>query len=387
MKLLVFSHAFGALAEQRFYAELEAATGWSVTMVVPCRSRAQHGEDDPTPRWPGLQAEVCRLEVIRPGDRTPLLYRSWLVKLLRAQAPDVIFVQHEPQSLATAQIYLANRVAGRRPIGFRTAQNAASQEPAPVGLIERWMERWVLRDSAFAFAATEPALVQLRAKGFAGPAATLPAALDLESFRPDPTRGAARRTAMRLAPGRVLYGYVGRLEERRGLERLLEAFKHLDGVPWELFLVGSGRLEGALRRKVLSSNQLRGHVHFVGQVARERMGGWLSLLDAVVLPSETLGSSEEPSGRVLLEALACGTPGVGSDAGEIPGVLQETGGGLLFRQGNTADLVAALRRMADEPALRQALAAAGGAAVARQFRREVVMGAFCRVLEQVLAKS
>ena len=101
----------------------------------------------------------------------------------------------------------------------------------------------------------------------------------------------------------------------------------------------------------------------------------------VVLPSETRDRWREPSGRVLLEALASGTPVVGSDSGETPGILRATGGGLLFSEGDVAALAAALRRMATEPALRQQLAAAGAAAVAEQYAQPALVRRFATALE------
>ena len=57
----------------------------------------------------------------------------------------------------------------------------------------------------------------------------------------------------------------------------------------------------------------------------------LRALDALVLPSESTPLWKEQFGHVLIEAMACGVPVVGSDSGAIPEVIGEAG--LLFPGG------------------------------------------------------
>ncbi len=56
----------------------------------------------------------------------------------------------------------------------------------------------------------------------------------------------------------------------------------------------------------------------------------------LALPSRTTPTWKEQFGRVIVEALWCGVPVVGSDSGEIPWLIELTGGGLTFPEGEPA---------------------------------------------------
>jgi glycosyltransferase involved in cell wall biosynthesis len=75
----------------------------------------------------------------------------------------------------------------------------------------------------------------------------------------------------------------------------------------------------------------------------------------------------EPKGLYVLEALANGVPVVQPRHGSFPELVEATGGGLLVNPGDAADLAAALRRLADDPAHRAELGRKGKEAVRRRF--------------------
>ena len=75
--------------------------------------------------------------------------------------------------------------------------------------------------------------------------------------------------------------------------------------------------------------------------------------DAFVLPS-----LKEPYGTVYGEAMAFGLPVVGWRAGNLPYLADHEREGLLIAPGDLAGLAAALRRLADDPGLRERLGAA-----------------------------
>ena len=93
---------------------------------------------------------------------------------------------------------------------------------------------------------------------------------------------------------------------------------------------------------------------------------WYAQFDVLVLPSHTTATWKEQFGRVIIEALWCGVPVVGSDSGEIPWLIGLTGGGLRFPEGdpNTRRRLTELRT---SPELRRQLTRTGRAAVERMF--------------------
>jgi glycosyltransferase involved in cell wall biosynthesis len=99
-----------------------------------------------------------------------------------------------------------------------------------------------------------------------------------------------------------------------------------------------------------------------------------------VLPSLTRPFWKEQFGRVLIEALACDTPLIGSDSGEIPQLVRKLGGGLVAREGDEAAWVAAIESLVKAPALARALAAAGRARVLAQHPNRRLAGVFSRIV-------
>jgi glycosyltransferase involved in cell wall biosynthesis len=91
-------------------------------------------------------------------------------------------------------------------------------------------------------------------------------------------------------------------------------------------------------------------VYFAGSVPRAQVGAWMRSFDALVLPSRETAGWKEQFGRALVEAMAVGTPCVGSDSGAIPEVIGAAGA--VFPPGDAAALAAALERVvADRPRL------------------------------------
>ncbi|MGC8839818.1 MAG: glycosyltransferase, partial [Anaerolineae bacterium] len=154
-------------------------------------------------------------------------------------------------------------------------------------------------------------------------------------------------------------GYAGRLVEQKGLRVLVEALAGLGG-EWRLMLCGTGPLKAELQAQ-LRSLGLAGRVRFQDHVPSEEMSRYLREMDVLVLPSLTRPNWKEQFGRVLIEAMACGVPVIGSDSGEIPHVIGDAG--LIFPEGDARALRSLLARLQEEPALRRELAAKGRARV------------------------
>jgi glycosyltransferase involved in cell wall biosynthesis len=115
---------------------------------------------------------------------------------------------------------------------------------------------------------------------------------------------------------------------------------------------------------------LEGRVHLPGVVHNADLPTLMNALDAFVLPSEMRRNWREQFGRVVVEAMSCGVPVVGSDSGEIPNVLGEAG--LVFHEGEAGALASCLRSLLSDPAMRGRLSQAGRARVLELYSTERV---------------
>ncbi len=198
----------------------------------------------------------------------------------------------------------------------------------------------------------------LRAKGYAGTVAVIPQfGVDPAIFSP------ADVDAGREAPRPFRIGYAGGLLPEKGLDDLLRACATLDGA-WELALAGEGEAQPGLA-SLAAELGIGDRVRFAGRAESTAMPAFYRSLDAVVLSSHTTPAWKEQFGRVLVEAMACQVPVIGSDSGEIPNVIGDAG--LIFPEGDVAALARHLRALMDDPALRQRFGAAGRQRVLARF--------------------
>jgi glycosyltransferase involved in cell wall biosynthesis len=161
--------------------------------------------------------------------------------------------------------------------------------------------------------------------------------VDVHSFAQEDGPSAARH---RLGvPGDVpLLLTVRRLEPRMGLERLLMAAQELvRSHDLVLVIVGRGSLEGRLRR-LCRDLGLEGRVRFVGQVADDELRDWYRAADLFVLPT----IAYEGFGMATVEALASGTPVVGTPVGATPELLEPLDTRLVARNSEPEALTAAI---------------------------------------------
>jgi glycosyltransferase involved in cell wall biosynthesis len=214
----------------------------------------------------------------------------------------------------------------------------------------RQTEQMVHRQSDFAFSGSESARNVLRSKGYRGPCALLPGSINPAIHLPDPSADGLRGE-LGIPDDALVLGFMGRISRVKGLETLFEAVSLLEDLPWHLVLVGDGDHMKPLQENAMSRG-LASRVHFTGYVPHTEAPRYLSFFDVLVLPSETQPNWKEQFGRVLIESLACGTPVIGSDSGEIPHVIARSKGGLTFPEGNTDALARALKMMIESPGLR-----------------------------------
>jgi glycosyltransferase involved in cell wall biosynthesis len=149
-----------------------------------------------------------------------------------------------------------------------------------------------------------------------------------------------------------------------------------------MVFIGTGPYLDSLRKPVHRLG-IEDRVHFLGYVPHSEIPKYLSHLDIVVLPSETQPNWKEQFGRVLVESMACGTAVLGSDSGEIPHLIERTGGGLTFPEGDAAACARQLQRLLDDNELRTTLARRGRDSVYDRYTHAALAQDFIRTIESL----
>ncbi|MFK3979306.1 glycosyltransferase family 4 protein [Micromonospora sp. NPDC050397] len=310
----------------------------------------------------------------RTGHMASVLFRPGTGRLLGGQRPDVVHVIGEAAYLTTWQaIRMRQRYWAGTPITLYAAQNIVMRFPVPFPRLER--QAYDTVDHAFPI--TPAALGVLRAKGYRGAATIVPLGVDTALFRP--------RASPRPSSERFTVGFVGRLEPHKGVRDLLRAVDLLD---CDLLAVGGGSLRPEIERL---ADSRPGRVRLHGWTDHADLPRLLSRMDVLVLPSiEVIQRNlvrwigiplREQFGRVLVEAMACGVPVVGSDVGEIPYVIGTAG--LTYPAGDVLALTDRLARLRDNRDFAQRLATQGVSRATTEFSWTGTADSMCRVWRQL----
>ena len=135
--------------------------------------------------------------------------------------------------------------------------------------------------------------------------------------------------------------FVGRLDPEKGVNTLLEAWRHLD---FPLKIRGNGRLDEAARVFVKQHNM--DNIEFVGRMEEHELSDLIGNARFLVMPSE---GYYETFGMVIIEAFSRDVPVVASNIGVVPELVSDKQTGLLFEPGNALDLADKARWMWDHP--------------------------------------
>ncbi|HEY1752703.1 MAG TPA: glycosyltransferase [Caulobacteraceae bacterium] len=234
------------------------------------------------------------------GYRWPVGKTAWMKRLMR-QRPTLIEAG-DPYTPGLAALK-AGEALGVPVIGFCHTDLGALAALH----IGEWAERpvrrhWgeIYRRFDRAVAPSRYIAARLADAGVADPIA-LPLGVDVEAFRPDGADPAGLRRRLGLMPHHRLLVFAGRPAREKRVDVLVEAVEKL-GEPYVLLLVGA-------RATTPSPGRV---IELPYEKEPARLAALLASCDAFVHANDS-----EPFGLIVLEAMACGLPVVGIDAGGV----------------------------------------------------------------------
>ncbi|MDH7515936.1 MAG: glycosyltransferase [Bacteroidota bacterium] len=294
------------------------------------------------------ELDMVPLRVFFSGKEAAHVYRS-LAHVFRSFRPDILHVEEGTDAVSYLQaLWLRRLFAPSARTVFFTWMNFEKRLKFPFPLVERFN----LRHSDAAICGNSDARDILRRKGFAKPIHVLPLlGVDAERFSPgsDP----AFRESLGLR-GPVI-GFIGRFVQEKGVLDLIDAVARMPAEA-DLLFVGGGSLERDMLERA-GAHGIAERIRIVPPVRHEEIPHYLRAMDVLVLPSYTVPHWKEQFGQVLVQAMACEVPVVGSRHGEIPNVVGDAG--FLFPERDIESLASILARLLASEELRRSMGKKG----------------------------
>lgn len=356
------SHAYVVGTNQTKLAALAKLPDLTIAMLAPSRWKGEM-EDYVLERAISPGFHLFSYPVFFSGHIAAYCYSPSALLQLRRFDPDIIQVEEEPWSVSALQVMLATKLLRlRSKVIFFTWENVGYPSSIPY----RWFLRFFLQRADFAIAGNTEVRQLLIRHGFPQKSTVvLPQfGVDVEVYRKQPSE----ELRCALQSGCFTIGYVGRLVPEKGVITLLKAVLRLSG-NFRLLLVGSGPLLVEVER-LAEAWGLKDRLVLTGAVPHREVPRYLNCMDVLVLPSITAPHWKEQFGRTLIEAMACEVPVIGSNSGEIPHVIADAG--LIFREGDEAELADKLRLLMEDDSMREDLARRGRKRVLQHYTSEVI---------------
>jgi len=367
MKILMLSKALVVGTYQRKAEELAAIPGVELTVAVP-------------PVWQEPGVGPITLERQYTSGYQLAVLPMWLnghfhlhfypgiKRLVELIQPDVFHIDEESFNFATFQAMQLG-IQYRAKCCFYNWANIDRRYPPPFSTFERY----TLRNAAAAITGNHEAAAIIEKHGYEGPIHVLP------QFGVDPDLFHPADASLPTEPFRI--GYFGRMIEQKGVLDIIEALRYLPDFV-HLLLLGDGDLLPTIEARIAELD-MQHRVALLPRVPSAEVPAEMRRLHAFVLPSRTTSRWKEQFGRVLIEAMASGVPPIGSNSGEIPHVIGDAG--LVFNEGDVADLASKIRLLLEQPELRQELAARGRQRVLDHYTQRALAHQYYNVYQQMLS--
>lgn len=274
--------------------------------------------------WRGARRAMRagKLDLIE-GTETGMLFVTWLLKdtpsVIRLHGEQYTFLKYTPGSRLSAGLRLTRKL---QRLALRRAKLLISPSTAHAREIEKEL------------GSVHPPIV------------VIPNTVRTETVRPDLAAKRDPRTVM----------YVGRIEERKGIASLLEAWARVkQALPETRFVIAGGFHSSFSETRfetLMDQFGLRDDIKLLGSVDWKNLTQWYQRATVCVLPS-----FYETFGLAALEPMTFGTPVIATTAGALPEVVDDHTGRLV-PPGDAVALASAMIELLSNPGVYQQMSIA-----------------------------
>lgn len=353
MRVLFIGHTYIVKTNRQKLYELAKMPEIELFLVIPqswphplfrFKHKAEIEGDEPF--------HIFALKAVFEGRERRYFYIN-LGRIFKKVRPDIIQVEQGANAVSYFQaLMLRNLLVPRAKALFFTWMNILYHNSIFFSLIEKFN----LRNSTGAICGNKDAENILMQKGFNRPVKILPQlGVDINLYRKIDVAGLKKKLRL----NSFVIGYVGRFVKAKGILLLLRAAAKIKE-NWQILLIG----KGGLKEEIIKLSKQLGieeRIIFVDVVPHREIPRYLNCMDTMVLPSLTTPFYDpcfkEQFGHVLVEAMSCEVPVIGSSSAEIPNVIGDAG--LIFKEGDVDDLYRKLLVIMNDKEFREELAKKG----------------------------
>jgi len=189
-----------------------------------------------------------------------------------------------------------------------------------------------------------------------------------------------------ILPDEKMILYVGRLIDWKGVDTLIKAMPRV--LDWnkkiKVLLIGSGPDKGKLTG-LCKDLRIENRVVFIDKIPQNELIKYYTRANLFILPSlinSVVGT--EGLGLVMIAAMACGTPVIGSDVGGIPDIVKDGETGLLAKPADPDDLGEKMIQLLSDNTLQRKVIDNGMKLVKQDFSWDVIADRFIEIYTRVV---
>lgn len=336
MKILVISHSAIQPTYHRKFEEIAKYNDVEIRVIVP----EKWIENTQVLNFSRIDKENISFlpkKVTFPGYGSRFFFTKGLASQFLKFKPDIIHLEEEPWSLCALQTIILRKLFCRKSkLIFRTSLSIYTKQR--FNFIASFIEKQAFKESDYAFVLSKRAGEILTKKGYKKEMRVSYNGVDSAVFYNMDVSDL--KDELGIKKDELTIGYVGRLMQMKGLETLIRAFamlikRNLDK-SYRLLLVGSGEYRDEML-SLATELGVKEKIILTEAVPATDVPKYINCMDVLVLPSLTMPWWVEFFGRVLVEAMMCEVPVIGSSSGEIPNVISDAG--LVFQEGNENELM------------------------------------------------